>query len=159
MSPRPAALLCLLVLAPLAHAQAAIDWAPEAPTFSLAIPEVGWSMDIAEADLDSLNAVNLPLEENGVRYSIALISTSDTLRLAPEAAGVYRVHLRGLSREASFDFNFWPSEEVHFSEAFRNAYGGTSRILTPEVYAAPQRRIRAHALGPRHDQRPRLAPG
>ncbi|OZC01541.1 DUF4932 domain-containing protein [Rubricoccus marinus] len=129
------ALFAFALLAPLAHAQnAPIAWAPEAGSFTLMIPEAGWAMEIAEADLDSVNVVNLPLVEDGVRYSVALVGARDTLRVAPEAAGVYRVHIVGLSREAAFDFSFWPPDEAHYSEAFRALHGGTSRFETPEAY-------------------------
>ncbi|GAB5537204.1 MAG: hypothetical protein Rubg2KO_34530 [Rubricoccaceae bacterium] len=132
------ALLLVCLVAPLAHAQSSppipTEWVPEADTIAVEIPEASWSLEMAVAELDSVNVFNLPLIYGGAKLSVSVFGGRDTLRIAPEASGVYRVHLRGLAQEAAMDFAFWPPEDVHFSDAFRAEHGGTSRFLTPEVF-------------------------
>lgn len=124
----------VLVTPVLAQDQARVTWSPGAETFTLAAPEASWSMDVTAAELDSLTVLNLPVEHEGHRLSGALYGAADTLHIVPDGPGVYGVRLTGLDREKAIDFVFqWPPT-ARFTEAYRHAYEGTSRIEIPEVY-------------------------
>ncbi|MGB3545202.1 DUF4932 domain-containing protein [Rubrivirga sp.] len=118
------------ILAASASAQAPVEWAPSTESVRLLVPEADWSIDLEVADFDSVEVFNVPLVNDGKRLSVALISAGDTLRVVPDAPGIYRVRLAREGRRIALDFTFWSPAEASFSDD----QIGTSRIAAPEVY-------------------------
>ena len=127
-------LLVLAVLSPfVARAQEPIDWNPGADTFTISSPELGWSADLATADLDSLTVANFT-PEPGQRLTFLFLGLRDSLRIAPDEPGVYRVRLGGAGRPVLIDLALHPEPSARFTEAHRRQYASTSRTEVPEVY-------------------------
>ena len=128
------ALLAVLLLAPLAaRGQAPVDWDPAAETFALSSPELGFSTDVATVDLDSLTVVNFT-PEPGQRLTFLFRGQLDTLRIAPDMPGTYRVRLMGAGRPVSIDLVLHPAPSARFTDTYQRRHAGTSRTEIPEVY-------------------------
>ena len=128
------ALLTFALLVPLAaRGQETIDWDPGVGTFTLSSPELGFSADLATADLDSLTVVNFT-PDPGQRSSLLLGGARDTLRIVPDQPGTYRVRIGGSGRSVLIDFVIHPPPSARFTDAHQRQYAGTSRTEIPEVY-------------------------
>lgn len=127
-------LLALAVLAPfVAQAQEPVGWDPGAETFTIASPELGWAAELATADLDSLTVANFT-PEPGQALTFLFYGARDSLRIAPDEPGIYRVRIGGGERPVSIDLALHPAPSARFTDAHQRRYEGTSRTEVPEVY-------------------------
>ncbi len=132
---RVSLLVLVLLASPLALAQQRLAWDPGAASFTLAVPEVDFSTEVVVAEIDADGGVNLPLiYDDGQRLTVEMRGALGTLRVAPEVAGRFDVEVAGMPSGAAFVLSFSPPAEVRFNEAYRQRYGGVSRMVVPEVY-------------------------